>query len=485
MKLFLRTQSLFVFIFLISNLFSQPFFNLNCFTVLAGKNATKDGSVLFAHNEDDYGDRLVNWFLVPAKQYESGEVLVLKDGGKIPQPKETYKYLWLEMPEMDFSDSFINEWGVTIGSDACSSKEDKPELTGGGIGWDLRRLMAERARTAKEAVRIAGRLVGEFGYTGSGRTYAVADANEAWMLSVVNGKHWVAQRVPDNEVAILPNYYIISTINLDDTVNFLGSADLVGYATARGWYDPAAGEPFSFKKAYGDEGSQKAGDNFLRQWGAFFILSGSMQAMDREFTFSFVPNRKITLRDLFSVLRYHYEGTDKDKTLEYIEGSPHNMGYSTICANTTQYGFVAQLRSWLPREIAHVLWLAPRRPCTQPFIPWYACLTRVPDQMAACELSQVFENHFKPIENIFDYAPEHKFLKYARFADEADEDYLYRIADIVPARDKLELGLLEGQKDLEAKVHEAYLQDKKQAVEMLTSYTLDKVQASLMLMEKK
>ena len=38
----------------------------DCFSVLVGKDASEDGSVLFAHNEDDWGERLVNWYKVPA-----------------------------------------------------------------------------------------------------------------------------------------------------------------------------------------------------------------------------------------------------------------------------------------------------------------------------------------------------------------------------------------------------------------------------------
>jgi len=61
----------------------------------------------------------------------------------------------------------------------------------------LRRIMAEKARSAREAVQLAGQLVETYGYRGSGRTYSIADKNEAWMLAVIKGRHWLARRVPD------------------------------------------------------------------------------------------------------------------------------------------------------------------------------------------------------------------------------------------------------------------------------------------------
>ena len=127
-----------------------PTFTHDCFSMMVGKDATNDGSVMFAHNEDDWGDRIVNWYKVPAMKHKPGTTVTMKNGGQLPQPAQTWSYMWLEMPEMKFSDSYMNEWGVTIGSDACLSKEKKPDLTDGGIGYWLRRAMAERATSARQ-----------------------------------------------------------------------------------------------------------------------------------------------------------------------------------------------------------------------------------------------------------------------------------------------------------------------------------------------
>ena len=121
----MKTRIAFLITILLAGPILQAQQTFDCFSILAGKNATADGSVLFAHNEDDWGDRIVNWYQVPGSKHQPGEMITLKNGGQLDQAAITYSYLWLEMPEMEFSDSYMNEWGVTIGSDACQSREER------------------------------------------------------------------------------------------------------------------------------------------------------------------------------------------------------------------------------------------------------------------------------------------------------------------------------------------------------------------------
>ncbi len=313
---------------------AQPI-DFNCFSILIGKNATVDGSVMFAHNEDDWGDRIVNFYKVPASTHKPVDSIVMKNGGKMEQAKETWSYTWLEIPELEFSDSYINQWGVTIASDACVSREKEPELTDGGIGYRLRRAMAERAKSAREAVKIGGALIDKYGYSSSGRTYCIADPNEAWMLSVVKGKHWIAQRVPDDHVAIIPNYYTITKINIYDTMNFYGSPDLFEYGIEKGWFDPVDPGDFNFREIYSDQGNLESMGNIVRHWSSINMLADKHYDINDDLPFSFKPKEKVTLKMLYEVLRNHHEGTEYDKSENYTKGNPHEHG-RTICSNSTQ-----------------------------------------------------------------------------------------------------------------------------------------------------
>ncbi|MBN2089037.1 C69 family dipeptidase, partial [candidate division KSB1 bacterium] len=416
-----------LFYYLISstNYFAQKYIedHFNCFSILVGKNASKDGSVLFAHNEDDGGPQLVNYYKVPRIKRQPGETITLSTGAVIPQESETFSFLWFEMPGMHFSDSYMNEWGVVISSDACASREDNPQLTDGGIGYWLRRLVAERAKTAKQGVKIAGKLLSQFGYKSSGRTYIIADSNEGWMLSAVYGKQWVAQRVPDDMVAVIPNYYTIGRVDLADTNNFLGSPDLIDYAVKRGWYDPDRDGDFNFARVYSSPGNLKHPGNIHRIWRGVNLLAEKKYDLDDEFPFSFKSKQKVTVQDLMSVLRDHYVETELDKTEGYKLGTPYKMNRSTICANTTQYGFVAQLRNWLPIEIGVVIWLAQHRPDSQAFIPWYLGINKVPDGYAYGDFKTALDHHFEPADNIHERSDRHAFWSFVNLAEKVDENY--------------------------------------------------------------
>lgn len=448
----------------------------NCFSILVGKDATIDGSVLFAHNEDDSGVNLVNWYKVPRLIHPKGENISLINGGQIPQINETYSFLWLEMPGQTFSDSYMNEWGVTIASDACRSKEDSPDLVNGGIGYYLRRIMAERAKSAKEAVKIAGAIVDSIGYASSGRTYCIADPNEAWMMSIVKGKHWVAQKIPDEHVAIIPNYYTIQSIDLTDTLNFLGSTDIIDYAIERGWYNPETGKEFNFRIAYGKPSSINSIRNMAREWSAINILSPIQYRISDEFPFSFKPKDKVSIQDLMGVLQNHYEGTDlEDKTVT----SPHDYDIIPICRTDTQYGFIAQLRNWLPTEIGSVMWLAPRRPCTQVFVPWYSGITKIPDNYAIGNYSSALLNHFIKIDDIKSATNTHKFWNYANYAENIDENYYELIPSISAKKQNLQKEIFNEFIIFDTQIIDIYNENSQIAVDSINIFTNKMLQISV------
>ena len=438
----------------------------DCFSILAGREATIDGSVMFAHDEDDGGKQVVNWYKVPSLKHSPDEVINFKNGGASVQPEKTNSYLWLEMPGMSFSDSYLNQYGVCFGSDACSSREKKGVFTDGGIGYSLRRIMAERSKTAREAVKIGGELVSNYGYTSSGRTYCIADPNEAWMLSVVNGKHWVAQRIPDKHVAVIPNYYTIGEIDLEDTLNFLGSADIVEYAIEMEWYNPDNG-PFNFREAYSSSRTLKSIGNIYRMWRGINLLSEVDYDLEDDFPFSFEPEQKIGVKDFMKVLRDHYEGTN----LHSSKQNPHMSDTRSICSNTNQYGFVAQLRSDMPVEIGAVLWIAPRRPCIQSFIPWYSGITKVPDGFGRNTYEQAIIEHFNPPPDIHTPVPELAYWHYFQESEANTGDYEKFFETKKTEIDAIENFLFKNQDSFEKEILKTWENDKEKALQMITDYT--------------
>ena len=249
---------------------------LLCFGILAGRNATTDGYVYLGHNEDQYGQKMLNIYQVPA-------------------PPDRCAYLWFEFPGQAAGDSYANEFGVSLASNQCRSREDKAQ---GSLVYEIRTTAIQKAHSAREAVHIIGSLVSQFGYADSGRSYLVADQKEGWIVAVVKGHHWVAQRVPDDEIATIPNYYTIGEINLKDTLNYLGSKDIVSYARKRGWYRPGRDGAFNFRLAYADPKTLSSSYNLDRNALAQETFFGDFQPE----TFSRKPVRKFHRRDLSQLL---------------------------------------------------------------------------------------------------------------------------------------------------------------------------------------
>ena len=93
MKIF---YTLLIFLLNISNLFAQRESDLDCFSILVGKNASTDGSVFFAHNEDDAGQNFVDIHKVPGLKHNLGEKQVFVNAlDSIAEVEETYGYLWI------------------------------------------------------------------------------------------------------------------------------------------------------------------------------------------------------------------------------------------------------------------------------------------------------------------------------------------------------------------------------------------------------
>jgi len=156
------------------------------------------------------------------------------------------------------------------------------------------------------------------------------DPNEVWVLHMIEpgpfwspgcgepGCIWVAQRVPDDHVAIIPNGIEIGNIDFDDPDNFMYSSNIKSFAEEMGWYDPESGLPFNFIEVY-TEGKPTGWGVAERQWRGYQLLAPSLKlpTPDEAYTmkdsngwpyrypFSVKAERKISAADLMSFYRDH------------------------------------------------------------------------------------------------------------------------------------------------------------------------------------
>ena len=434
-----------------------------CFAVIVGREASADGSVLVGHNEENYGQHVLNFRRVGRYAYEPGSMVRLRRGGELEQVRQTWAFLWSEIPGQEFSDGYLNEWGVAIVSDACPTREaeyevlvEAGEIRGGGIGYMLRRLVAQRARSAREGVQLAGRLVERFGYVHSGRTYVIADPNEAWLLSVVRGRRWVARRVPDDSVVVLPNVHIIAEVDLADADNFLASGDLIDYALRRDWFNPDAGEPFSFSKAYRAEGRDAVDPR--RWWGQQLVLGRrDDRPPEGPLPFAVKPARKMTVASVAAVLRDRSGPVHLHKT-------------------RTQESAVFELRSGMPRQIGCVYWRTTARPDISVYTPWYLGIDETPDccyRAAEVGVQLTLDHHFQPPEGTYDPDPGLAWWRFQALQDAVDEDYRGRAPTVREAWSIFENRAFGSRQSVEQRVLRLWETDHAAARSALTRYSAD------------
>ncbi|MEN8194812.1 MAG: C69 family dipeptidase, partial [Bacteroidota bacterium] len=454
-------------LFYFPSIFAQEKIDLNCFTVVVGKDVSADGSTIVAHNEDDSGEQIVNLYKVPSQKHSNDEVVNFNRQGEIDQVSKTNGFLWLELPGMKVADSFINDYGLVVTSNGCPSREENPDTTESSILYWLRKLVAERANTSKEAVRIAASLIDKYGYASSGRTYTFADKNEAWIFSAIFGKHWIAQRVPDDKVVVIPNYYTIGEINLDDTTNFLGSPDIITYAIKNDWYNPEEGKEFNFAKAYTSLSSINHPGNINRIWRGINLLSRDNYAIDKDLPFSFTPYKELDIQDVMHVLSDHYEGCELDKSDMYKNGDPHKENYATICSPSTQYSFVVQLRKNMPVEIGTLVWLAYYRPGVNLYTPLYLGLKEIPQGFANTDYQSATELHLNPLKSTFDTVDSHAYWNYVSAVNKVEENFFQNYPKVNLQNDYLQNRIIRETVRFERELLKTYKKNPHKAIEML------------------
>lgn len=352
-----------------------------CTNLIVGKKASKDGSVMCSYSADDYG-MFIGLCHFPAGKHPKGGMRKVYDWdtneyhGEIPEAEETYNVI-----------GNINEYQVSIGETTFGGREEMVDTTGILDYGSLIYIALQRSKTAREAIKVMTELTETYGYCSEGETFTICDPNEAWIMEMMGkgpgskGVVWVALRIPDDAICAHANQSRIRTFNKKDKKNVIVSDDCIGYARRMGWFD-GEDKDFSFCEAYAvpDFSGRRICD--ARVWSFFNHFS---DGMDRYIPYVegklenteplplwIVPKRKVSLQDMEACMRDHYEGTpfslDKDPgkgvwdmpyrptPLTYTVDGKKYFNERPISTQQSAFSYVAQLRSWLPRQIGGILW---------------------------------------------------------------------------------------------------------------------------------
>jgi dipeptidase len=330
----------------------SPVISQASYAIYVGKNLTDDGSVLIGGSGDEVSSHWLE--TVPANRFPVGTTIRVGvdeaanmpgEYTQIPQVLQTYRYLTMNYSDYEgfpppITNGGMNENNVA-GRDVWSPS--RPELVAmtpnpqtGPSYSDLSRIAMERARSAREAVEIVGKLIDEYGYsTYGGNSHMFADENEGWvLLNFAGGKGlWIAERLGPDEIRVsYPGDIGNIPLSFRDDPNFMGSENFIEFAVQQGWFDPDAGEPFNVTVVYGTSDVEYPRDELeqeLRQ------------------------SAPIGLRQMLDAVR-----------------DPR------ISKDTTGYGQVAHLRAGVRPE-NRTLWIAATGSITTPFVPYRIGVQRI------------------------------------------------------------------------------------------------------------
>jgi dipeptidase len=380
-----------------------------CTNLLVTSGASADGSTFITYTCD--GEFHPHLRHHPAMDHAPGEMLPITDWsgtvrGEIPQVSHIYAVVGL-----------MNEHQLALAETTFDGRRELQNPDGLLHYWDLMQITLQRARTAREAIDVMTALVDAHGYRSTGESFSIADPDEAWILEMIGpgpggqGAHWVALRVPDGYISGHANKARIGEFPLDDPDNCRYSRHVIDFAVEQGFVSPD--EPFRFNEAYNPSTPKNQRYGSMRVWSLFRRAAPSLDLSPdyhrgvegaEPYPMWVKPDEKLSVGDVFALMRDHYEDTPYDMTKGVDAGPfgnpvrirPMNWAVDGVeytwerPISTQQTGFshVAQMRRWLPDAIGGVYWYGVDDTAMTCYFPLYCCITDVPPSFAVGSLGR-------------------------------------------------------------------------------------------------
>ncbi len=472
-----------------------------CTNFLISRGATVDGSTMISYAADShylYGE-LYFW---PAKDYPAGTMMDIwewdtgKHLGKIPQVSHTYSVV-----------GNMNEHQVAIGETTYGGREELRDTSAIIDYGSLMYITLQRAKTAREAIKIFAELTDKYGYYSEGESFSISDPDEVWILEMIGkgpgktGAVWVARRVPDGYICGHANQARITTFPLeedsrssissehldrisDPEVTTVYEKDVIQVARDHGWFN-GKDKKFSFADAYAPLNFGAARFCEARVWSGFRKVASGMDkytsyAMGEDLKHRMPlwvkPDRKLTVQDVMKMMRDHYEGTPMDMTQD-IGAGPFGCGYRwrpltwkvdgktyfnerAVSTQQTGFSFIAQSRKNLPNPIGGILWFGVDDTYSTVYTPMYCGITRVPHEFAVGN------------GDMMTFSDDAAFWVFNQVSNFAYTRYNVIIPDIQLVQHELENKYVSEVKAIDIAASELYKTDPAAARKFLTDYSV-------------
>jgi dipeptidase len=482
-----------------------------CTNFLVTKGASVTGSTMISYSADShtlYGE-LYYW---PAADHPVGTMMDViewdtqKLKGKIRQVPHTYSVI-----------GNMNEHQLAIGETTFTGIESLIDTTSIVDYGTLIYVSLQRAKNAREAIKVISELVSEYGYASSGESFSISDANEVWIFEIVGRGHgkkggvWVARRVPDGYVCAHANQARIQTFPLatgkknsiaitskdlkrinDPLVECIYADDVIENARINKLFS-GTDQEFSFSDTYNPITFEGARFCEMRVWSFFRSVNSEMEQykdyaaghdLSKRMPLWIKPDRKLSNSDMKSFMRDHLEGTEFDMRKDIgagpfgspvrwrpltwkVSDDPNAPSYCNERATATQqtgFVFVAESRNWLPDAIGGIFWFGVDDAATTVFNPIY------------CGISEVPECFKTGNGDMLTYSPTSAFWLFNQVANFCYMRYDMMGSDAVKVQKKLESAYLAEIPAVDEAAVKLFATDEKQARDYLTNYSVKTAQ---------
>ncbi|PID92896.1 MAG: dipeptidase [Bacteroidetes bacterium] len=474
--------------------------SLACTNFLVTKGASADGSTMISYAADShvlYGE-LYYW---PAADWAPNTMLDIwewdtgKYMGQIPQVSHTYNVV-----------GNMNEHQLAIGETTYGGRKELGSQKGAIMDYgSLIYVTLQRAKNAREAIKVMAELMETYGYASSGESFSIADPNEVWIMEVIGkgnghkGAVWVARMIPDGMVSGHANQARITTFPLDNNKSSLSSKniqdifnkgittvyadDVISFAREMKYFN-GKDRKFSFSDTYAPVDFGGARFCEARVWSMFRKVNKKMEKYEdyatghnlkKRMPLWIEPDHKITVEEMMDFMRDHFEGTVLDMTKDLGAGPFENpyrwrpltwkVNGTTYCNEravaTQQSGFVfvTQSRNWLPNPIGGIFWFGVDDAATTVFTPMYCGITKVP--------------HVYEVGNgsIMEWSDDAAFWVFNQVSNLAYTRYNTIFPEIQKAQKSLEHKYIDYTKTIDKAATALYNTHKEMGIDYLTDYS--------------
>jgi dipeptidase len=299
----------------------------------------------------------------------------------------------------------------------------------------------------------------------------------------VRGAVWVAVRIPDDCIAAHANQARIHKFDMSDKENCICSPDVISFAREKKYFN-GVNEDFSFADAYAplDFGARRYCE--ARVWSFYNMFTDQGNVFLPYITGeSNVPmplylkaNRKISVQNIKDAMRDHYEGTPLDISNDFGAGiykAPYRLSPLSFQVNDetyfnerpistfqTAYVFVSQMRADKPDAIGGVFWFGLDDANMTVYTPVYCCADKIPTCYSG-ESADYITFSWDSSFWIFNWVSNMVYPRYSLM-----------IEDVRAVQTNLEDSFNKAQAGIETVAAQLYAQNKEEAKNFLTNYTV-------------